>query len=98
MGGSGQEFRPLRANLERWLWTAGAARRVPLVSCARVDTRPVRDDRLAALPTPHCQDTAADEGRESDNEPDSAPGHETLGCELRVEPLQDPDRSNKSDH
>jgi hypothetical protein len=77
---------------------SGAARRMPSVSSARVDTRPVRSDRLATLPTPHCQSTAADEGRDSDDEPDPTPGHEALGRELRVESLQDPDRSDESDH
>ncbi len=87
MGGSGQEFGPLRANLERWLWTAGAARRVPSVSWTLFDTRPVRSNLLPTLPTPHCQRTSADEDHESDDEPGPTTGHEALGGELRVESL-----------
>ncbi len=84
----------------RWVVVAGsgAVSRVSSVSCVCVNTAAERSDRLATLPTPHCQRTAADECRDPDDEPDPTPGHEALGRELRVESLQDPDRSDESDH
>ena len=67
-----------------------------LVSTTGLDMRPSLK-RWASNPSPSHEREAPDEGQRPDPDPDSATGHEALGSELGIEPLQRPNGSHRSE-